>query len=97
MTTGLYPDSMRETVGDRLPYFTEEQKQIVIGSTDFIAINFYFPYVTTAGVAQVSDEPGYFKDMNITTTFDASWPLSQTQWGIYAPSLTELLKYTTNK
>jgi len=32
--------------------------------------------------------------MNITSTFDASWPLSETGWGIYGPGLRDLLVYT---
>lgn len=92
--TGDYPASMRETVGDRLPKFTEEQKKLVMGSTDFIAINFYFPYITSAGTHSINDEDSFDKDMNVTNGFDPSWPLSETGWGIYAPGLTDLLMYT---
>jgi beta-glucosidase len=97
MTTGEYPASMRETMGNRLPTFTEEQKKIVIGSTDFVAINFYFPYMTSSGTMTSADTPSYFKDMNITTTFNSTWPLSQTGWGMYGPGLTDLLVYTKER
>jgi beta-glucosidase len=48
MLKGEYPATMRDTVGDRLPRFTNEQKKKVLGSLDFVAINYYFPYITSA-------------------------------------------------
>jgi len=38
---GDYPKIMRELVGNRLPNFTEDEKKMVAGSTDFIGINYY--------------------------------------------------------
>lgn len=32
---------MRDLVGNRLPNFTEDEKNMVAGSTDFIGINYY--------------------------------------------------------
>lgn len=87
---------MRKIVGARLPHFTEEQKKMIVGALDFVAINYYFPYVTSPGTAQASDPAGFFKDMNITTGF-ADWPLSQTGWGIYGPGLRDLLVYTKQR
>jgi hypothetical protein len=40
--------------------------QIVVGSLDFVAINYYFPYVTSPGTMTDADTPSFFKDMNIT-------------------------------
>jgi beta-glucosidase/6-phospho-beta-glucosidase/beta-galactosidase len=68
--------------------------QIVVGSIDFVALNYYFPYVTSPGTMTAADTPSFFKDMNITSLFDPSWPLSQTGWGIYGPGLRDLLIYT---
>lgn len=39
--TGDYPASMREQLGDRLPVFTEEEKKLVLGSSDFYGMNTY--------------------------------------------------------
>ncbi|KAK7293217.1 hypothetical protein RJT34_16080 [Clitoria ternatea] len=41
ITYGDYPDSMKELVKDRLPAFTEGEKALIQGSTDFIGINYY--------------------------------------------------------
>ncbi|KAF5732204.1 beta-glucosidase 24-like [Tripterygium wilfordii] len=38
---GDYPKIMKELVKDRLPVFTEEEKGLLKGSSDFIGINYY--------------------------------------------------------
>lgn len=38
---GDYPKSMKDLVKERLPVFTEEEKNLVKGSFDFIGINYY--------------------------------------------------------
>ncbi|KAA8549569.1 hypothetical protein F0562_001413 [Nyssa sinensis] len=41
LTRGQYPESMQCIVGDRLPKFTEEESRDLIGSFDFIGVNYY--------------------------------------------------------
>ncbi|KAK3034899.1 hypothetical protein RJ639_033262 [Escallonia herrerae] len=41
ITTGDYPQSMKEYVGSRLPRFTEVQYQMLRGSFDFLGLNYY--------------------------------------------------------
>ncbi len=41
ITVGDYPEMMRQMVGDRLPEFTSEQKQLLLGSFDFLGLNHY--------------------------------------------------------
>lgn len=38
---GDYPKSMKESVKERLPAFTEEEKTSLKGSFDFLGINYY--------------------------------------------------------
>ncbi|CAE7383169.1 BGLU30, partial [Symbiodinium microadriaticum] len=97
LTSGEYPLSMRHQVGSRLPGFTSEQRALIKGSLDFVALNYYFPYMTSPGTFTDEDPPSYFKDMNLTTTFNSSWPLSQTGWGIYGPGLRDLLVYSSKR
>ena len=40
LTNGDYPHSMRSLVGKRLPKFTREQSKLLIGSFDFIRLNY---------------------------------------------------------
>lgn len=90
---GEYPVRMQNIVGDRLPKFTSEQLVMVKGAIDFVAINYYFPYLTSPGTALPSDPTSFDKDMNTTTGF-GTWPLSQTGWGMYGPGLKDVLLYT---
>ena len=41
---GDYPDRVKEYVGDRLLVFTEEQKELLKGSYDFLGLNHYSSY-----------------------------------------------------
>jgi beta-glucosidase/6-phospho-beta-glucosidase/beta-galactosidase len=94
LTKGDYPESMRATVGSRLPTFTSAEKDLIKGSLDFVALNYYFPYLASPGTLTDSEPPSFWKDMNVTSSNDPSWPLSQTGWGIYGPGLRDLLIYT---
>ena len=41
MILGDYPKSMKDNVKERLPVFTEEENKLVMGSLDFIGVNYY--------------------------------------------------------
>ncbi|KAF7805367.1 cyanogenic beta-glucosidase-like [Senna tora] len=41
LVRGKYPQSMRRLVGRRLPKFSPHQRRLIIGSFDFIGLNFY--------------------------------------------------------
>ncbi|XP_031402103.1 beta-glucosidase 11-like isoform X3 [Punica granatum] len=47
---GDYPEIMKKNVGSRLPSFNRIESRLVKGSTDFLAVNFYF-------AAKVKDSP----------------------------------------
>ena len=59
----------------RLPSFTEEQKKLLKGTADFLALNFYS--VTYAEHHDLSKEEnviwGYFTDQEMKATRDPSW------------------------
>ncbi|KAK8680339.1 hypothetical protein V6N13_109286 [Hibiscus sabdariffa] len=41
LVRGQYPSIMRKLVKDRLPVFTEEEKELIKGSFDFFGLNYY--------------------------------------------------------
>lgn len=41
LTNGKYPESMRTRVGSRLPKFKSSERAKMIGSFDFIGLNYY--------------------------------------------------------
>lgn len=38
---GDYPTAMKEHFGDKLPAFTDQERQLLRGSADFIGVNCY--------------------------------------------------------
>ncbi|CAK7331897.1 unnamed protein product [Dovyalis caffra] len=68
LTTGDYPQNMHDYVGGRLPKFSEEESKMLIGSYDFIGINYYTTYYAR-NVDDVNYKNiGYMEDARVT------WP-----------------------
>ncbi|KAH7426037.1 hypothetical protein KP509_11G082200 [Ceratopteris richardii] len=68
---GDYPATMRKEVGDRLPYFTEDEIKLLRGSTDFLGINHYSTrYVTNSTKEKNQDECDHFDDQRVTTFYE---------------------------
>ena len=62
LTTGDYPKSMRSLVRTRLPKFTTEQSKLLIGSFDFIGLN-YYSTTSASDAPQLSNaRPNYITD-----------------------------------
>ena len=57
LTSGDYPFIMKAIVGERLPSFTEEEKKLVQGSYDFIAINYYTSRYAEGLLINANDMP----------------------------------------
>ncbi|PNX82379.1 beta-glucosidase d4, partial [Trifolium pratense] len=70
LTKGKYPLSMVSLVGKRLPKFTKKQSKMLIGSYDFIGINYY----SSTFVANIphskndTSKPTYYKDTHVNLT-----------------------------
>ncbi|KAH9293575.1 hypothetical protein KI387_041220, partial [Taxus chinensis] len=65
---GDYPSSMRDTVGDRLPKFREEEVEMVKGSVDFVGLNHYSTLYAAATNSTASTLTDYFADMSVNLT-----------------------------
>ncbi|KAF8074438.1 hypothetical protein N665_1101s0001 [Sinapis alba] len=69
---GEYPDEMKRILGSRLPVFSEEESEVVKGSSDFIGIIHY----TSVYIANITPAPStlpsnqeFFTDMGVDTIF----------------------------
>ncbi|KFK37529.1 hypothetical protein AALP_AA4G268900 [Arabis alpina] len=69
LTFGDYPDSMKRTVGSRLPVFTEEESELVKGSADFIGIIQYLSAKVSNKKPSPSGHPDFYSDMGVSMTF----------------------------
>ncbi|CAF2113634.1 unnamed protein product [Brassica napus] len=69
---GDYPDEMKRILGSRLPVFSNEESELVKGSSDFLGIIHY----TTVYIANITPAPSvlpsnqeFFTDMGVDTIF----------------------------
>jgi beta-glucosidase/6-phospho-beta-glucosidase/beta-galactosidase len=45
--TGVYPESMRQRLGERMPVFSPQEQCMINGSLDYFALNHYSSFVVT--------------------------------------------------
>ncbi|CAK8574758.1 unnamed protein product [Lathyrus sativus] len=62
---GEYPDSMKNNVGSRLPYFTARESNLVKGSIDFLGINFYYALYVKNNPKSLQKENSFTSDMAV--------------------------------
>jgi len=88
---GDYPASLRTTCGSRLPRFTEEERRLLKGSSDFFGINSY----KTVDVTMLKDAPpvGWEGDRRIEIRNDAGWEEADQGWAMVPWGFRELLLY----
>ncbi|CAL0304192.1 unnamed protein product [Lupinus luteus] len=102
LTSGEYPQSMRSLVRTRLPKFTKAQSKQLIGSYDFIGLNYYSAgYVTDAPVLS-NARPTYQTDSLVDMSFMRDGkPIGvnvASNWlYVYPRGLRDLLLYTKEK
>jgi beta-glucosidase/6-phospho-beta-glucosidase/beta-galactosidase len=101
--TGGYPEIMvkeiaKKTVGtSRLPQMSDEMKDSLIGSADFLAINYYTSRLATplVNTPPVTD---WYSDNGAELLVDDSWKQGKSEWLYVVPEgLRELLKWIKRK
>jgi len=92
--TGEYPDEMTEILKERLPKFSEEQKEKVKGSADFLALNHYFSWVTEHGYNK--SENDYDADVNSTNSYKKEWKVNNIGFSIVPEGIYESLMFVHN-
>jgi len=102
VTTGDYPPNMRQHVGSRLPVFTPEESALLVGSYDFLGLNYYTAnYVQDA--PDVGTEGGhYVTDPLVRYHTERDGVLIGEQAGsqwlfVYPKGILNLLKYIKEK
>lgn len=67
---GDYPHSMRHAIGDRLPYFTEDESKELKGSLDFVGLNYYTAYYAENADAELNpNRKWYLTDREATVKY----------------------------
>ena len=95
---GDYPAVMRERLGERLPQFTAEEKQLLIGSSDFFGLNHYTTMITSNQTEKgVKMDPagngGLSEDQDVFLQKDPVWSLTAMNWGIVPWGCGKLLQW----
>jgi len=99
---GDYPQCMRTNVGERLPRFSDEQKALLKGSSDFFGLNHY----TTMYAAQETDgvkeqyvygNGGLSEDQGVELSVDESWPKTDMQWAVVPWGCRKLLEWIAER
>ncbi|VDI62105.1 lactase-phlorizin hydrolase, partial [Mytilus galloprovincialis] len=103
---GDYPDVMKSKIANksehqnlpssRLPSFTEEEKNYIKGSSDFLGINYYTSDIATLRSSS-SYKVSYYEDRDIDQYKDPSWLGSGSSWLKFTPwGLRKALNWAKN-
>lgn len=93
---GNYPESMRKAVGKRLPSFSEEEKSLLKGSSDFFGLNHYSSQYSKGfweEEARREDGINAWKDRGTTQESDEKWKRTDMGWAIVPWGFRNLLLY----
>lgn len=95
---GDYPSVMRERLGERLPTFSEEEKLMIKGTSDFFGLNHY----TTMYAAQADENVietnvygngGISEDQDVDLSLDKDWKLTLMNWAVVPWGCKKLLDW----
>lgn len=99
---GDYPQSMKDRLGTRLPSFTEEEKTLVKGSSDFFGLNHY----TTMNASDATNHRetgsvygngGLSEDQDVNLSVSPDWKMTSMQWAIVPWGCKKLLLWISNR
>lgn len=100
---GSYPDVMRTRVGDRLPAFTDRERHLLAGSSDFFGLNHYTTmYASAARPGEVAEQTPYgnggiAEDQDVVLSADPDWKTTQMGWSIVPWGCRKLLHWIHNR
>ncbi|MFY0650735.1 MAG: beta-glucosidase [Cyclobacteriaceae bacterium] len=95
---GKYPQVMRERLGDRLPTFSQKEKDMLKGSSDFFGLNHYTTmYAANATEAKkeidVYGNGGLSEDQDVDLSVDPAWELTDMKWAVVPWGCRKLLNW----
>lgn len=99
---GDYPKVMRERLGNRLPAFSDSEKSILVGSSDFLGLNHYTTmYAANAkkGTAETSvyGNGGLSEDQDVDLSVDPKWKMTDMRWAVVPWGCSKLLEWISDR
>jgi beta-galactosidase len=95
---GDYPDSMRRRLGSRLPPFSDEDRALLLGSSDFFGLNHYTTMLAAHGENGSAEidafgNGGIAEDQDVRLSADPSWAKTRMEWAIVPWGCRKLLEW----
>jgi beta-glucosidase len=95
---GDYPEVMKEKLGERLPEFSNSEKEMIKGSSDFFGLNHYTTmYAAHSNGKQeeisVHGNGGISEDQDVSLSLDKSWDVTLMGWAVVPWGCKKLLNW----
>lgn len=101
LVLGDYPKEMRDILGDRLPQFTTEERELLASSTqrpvDFIGLNHYSSIVASNPPPTKPTFGGYWADINVDFSNHPSWKQSSMGWNVVPQGCRDMLLWIAQR
>ncbi len=98
---GDYPQVMRDRLGERLPTFTDTEKALLKGSSDFFGLNHYTTMYAADGEGKSQDNikgnGGISEDQDVILSQDESWELTAMEWAVVPWGCRKLLEWISDR
>ena len=93
---------MKQRLGARLPDFTEGEKEMILGSSDFFGLNHYTTMYASDATnnkeeSSVYGNGGLSADQDVNLSISPEWKLTSMQWAIVPWGCHKLLKWIAER
>ncbi|ARV14679.1 GH1 family beta-glucosidase [Polaribacter sp. SA4-12] len=95
---GDYPKVMKERLKERLPEFSNEEKELIKGTSDFFGLNHYTTMYAenSDGIVKevaVNGNGGISEDQDVDLSVDKDWKVTLMDWAVVPWGCKKLLKW----
>ena len=99
---GDYPAVMKERLGERLPEFTPEEKELLWGTSDFFGLNHYTTMYAahddgTEKERSVYGNGGISEDQEVDLSLDENWKVTYMNWAVVPWGCRKLLEWISQR
>lgn len=95
---GDYPAIMKKRLGERLPEFTDDEKIMIKGSSDFFGLNHYTTMYAAHSTGELKEQSvygngGISEDQDVDLSLDKDWKLTSMNWAVVPWGCRKLLEW----
>lgn len=99
---GDYPESMKIGLGNRLPHISDEDRRLILGSSDFFGLNHYTT-MYAADAPEQTEIKGIFgnggtsADQKVSLSVSPEWNLTEMNWAVVPSGCRKLLHWISER